>query len=396
MFRRFGSTVLLPSLCAAYFCSAKVQADSLTIDEIGRANRSAWSAIYSIDLTYTTSTKLIADGVVTMDRTAAGHVWQHQGGKERLLLRNLDGAEEVVDRFVDSKEGMELRYPISVDLLSSPLRPCDDRNVKCSVRRASPNMFGELVPQNLSVIQFTGAAPPMDLAELLDKWDVSITRYIEGEERIQLHATQRGSSVQDRYNGSFVDLTINARKSFMIEKVEMVEQGVAIDPNSKGYVPVKTSWQVKEWKEVEPSIWYPTSVEFCNHGNANTANSENGLFLQWDVTDIQINRSIAGKHLGFSFPENAVVTEVLDDGGIDKVYIWGQEDMPQVEFESEGEYEAYRRKICNDAPTAANFQNPVALGEAPDRSNWFLILNIAAIIGILLALWLRSRNRAKS
>ncbi|MFG0295030.1 MAG: hypothetical protein ACF8PG_03910, partial [Maioricimonas sp. JB045] len=369
--------------------------------EVGAANDAAWESIAFIDMEYVVSTRLVEQGRVVVERESGLNRWVRTPTHERLLLRDLDGKGLAVDRLVGESVIRLLQYPVDMDFTADPIRPCDDRPVKATISPASPGVLDELVPQNMELLHFTRSAPRMRLSELLRTWkvgEISRTTGPDDDKRLAMTAELRPGGGEGAY--SVVKLTVNSSKGYLVERAEMVEADAARAIDSEEGAAIKTVWEVLEWAEVEPGVWYPVRVSFSNLGRADASASTDGYFVEWRATKLTVNTPPAEEWLGFEFPENSIVQEFLADGQPGRILVWGPGNMPQTEFSSEEEYEVYRRALCNDAPTRAAVAGPGEGLRSDEPSSAFatlLTINVVVLfVGGLAWVLIRSRGRRRS
>lgn len=367
--------------------------------DVAESNAASWSSIFSVDIEYQTSVRAVENGRVLFERAASGHRWIKQADRQRLLLRDLDGRGRMVDRLIRGDRQYRLEYPLSLDLSEQPLRLCDDRPVNAAILPAPPGLIDELVPQNLERLYFIHTAPPMTLRELLAGRVPQMATSDSEVQNERLTFRIDLSDGEDADGGSFVVLTVDAGKGFLIQKAEIVEAAAAHSAVDGAPIPIRTVWEVHEWAQPDEGVWYPREVTFVNHGRADAPPSEDGYFIRWTLTRLSVNQPLPDKEwLGFSFPENAVVQEDAPASGAGRILVWGPANLPQAEFESEAEYEVFRRAICNDSATARKGDAAAEPGgprEAP-VVNWRAIVVVNAVLLALFALWRQLRRRQHS
>jgi len=353
-----------------------------------RIHQSTWDSLYSLEVEYDINAKLVANGIKQMEQHSSGNIWRTQGDTFRLMLNNIDGKGKVVDRFVDGKVEKMLVYSCGIDFTASPLRKCDDRPVRGYIGPVKLTVNQDIIPQNLRYIYMASVGFGMTLKELVDRWDIEVIKdgsISDKNKRLVLKATIPALH-NERHHGTNVTLRINKEKGCLIEGATIVEYGVARKANSEEFVPVQTSWKVIDWAQLPDGTYYPSHVSFRNHGSTHGEDTGDGYFVDWIATSLSANKN--QPDLGFTFPEHAIVHELLDNGDAGKLYIWGAAGESPVVFQNEAEYEAYRRKECNDAATIQNAGHPQRPLDEDRSRSWVRILiwgniAVAAIFGIL-------------
>lgn len=239
----------------------------------------------------------------------------------------------------------------------------------------------------------------MRLSDLFEKWKIELRgAAAESSNRISVRATFPDDG-NPQYAGSYVDLELNVQKGFLIEKAEIVEYGIARAADGGAAPPVRTSWQVLEWHDSETGLSYPSHVRYCNHGAVTVAESDEGFSVQWTATDIALNVLPEDESLGFAFPVNSVVQESATHGESGRIYVWGPDNAPAIEFNSSEEFEAYRRKVCDNgasrgaAPQSGGNDAPLVPASRPvTLYRSVFAINVAGALAVLAFLWRRSRK----
>jgi hypothetical protein len=364
--------------------------------DVAESNAAAWSAILSIDVEYETTVRVVEKGQVLSERTSSGHRWVRSPNRQRLLLLDLDGQGRVVDRLITTDREYRLEYPVTLSLTDQPLQLCDDRPVRATILTPPPGLIEDLVPQNLELLYFIKAAPRMTRRELLvGREPQRLTPPPAADNNLLTFRVDlmTGDAASD--TGSYALLTVDARKGFLIQKAEIVEAAAAHSARDGTPVPIRTTWEVHEWAHPEAGLWYPTQVTFANHGRADVPLSEDGYFIQWTITKLLINQPNPDEEwLGFAFPENAVVQEHLAGGEAGRIFVWGPANLPQAEFETEADYEVFRRAVCNDASTARHAGGAAdTVDSEPPAASWrsAVIVNLALLLFLVVGWRLRRR-----
>lgn len=392
------SSLLLCALVLQAIPSLSLAAEDSALprpEEIGEANDAAWDSLAILDVTYIVRTKSVKDGKPVLQRVSEESRWIRTPTHQRLLLRNMDGKQQIVDRLVGGNHIKTLQYPTDIDLVAAPLRPCDSRPIRARIDVWVPGSLDELCPQNMEYLYFTRSSPRVRLSQLLSEWKVDSIESAQGnpkDDRMVVVKVAYPAS-DSKFAGSYATLTVNCNKMWLVEKAEIIEQNAARSTEDSSPVAVRTKWEVLEWAEIDAGVWYPSRVSFSNTGQADMTESQDGYFIEWiSKTAVANSPDLIGTELGFQFPENAIVSEFDSKRDQQGIMIWGPNNTPHIEFVSEDEYEVYRRELCNVPQVPATKETQVADSSVQTSYFWWIVISNAFLLAVVI-FFLKKKSR---
>ena len=304
---------------------------SSPLQQLAQANQQSHDQIRNLQFEYNVVGTLAEQGKSREVSKSTGHLYaaSRENHQVRLRLNNLDGQKEVVDRHFANGVMREQRHALAFDAVERPLTLKSQRSFRGSITSAKRELLDSLIPPTLDRIVFMAASSPLSLSELIRQWNCQIVE--EKGEEVTLRA-EIPEGLSTEHFGSYVILIVRRDRGCQIQEARIVETNVGRHVETGKPANALFTFQVIEWQEPAPGIWFPKQVRFGNHGEVAKAKDEVAYFLEWTITSLTINAEEEPMWLGFQFPSNGLVHEDLNDGSAERWLLWGSNGMPEKIF----------------------------------------------------------------
>jgi len=321
-----------------------------TLAAIAKANEAAWAAIRSVDMEFETTDAIVVDGKKVREVRSPGLRWSMEGGRERFrgrftkfqfanlikfLTNDFDGSfgesARSKDYYLDGPN--KLQY--NVDQYNGGI-------AICSISPPTPKTH--FLDPRPRYVEFTNGER-MTLAELIACRRVTIKgKQISKDGDTLWLLEAENPPLRDFFGGArpptYTRICVNADKGFLISSVEYTE--FYLDPGQTiaQATEERRLDEVTKFQDCGHGVYLPAEmVSDARYFTGDAKNADKRRRVRTScATRLLINMPLPGDALAFRFPDRAVVYEYDANGNPGKVSIWGPDNRPVREFDTQKDY----------------------------------------------------------
>lgn len=324
-----------------------------TLQEIAKANEAVWEAIKSVDMVYDLTSQIVTDGRKGREVRSTDIRWSKEGNRERLrrCFRRAELADgdfgtketcEYEDCFLDGKIMMRITDADPENKDKGKLSCLDQKGLHAEISPESSRLLTvqERSPELLSNLHLW-ISPPLTLSELIATCKVTLKEKQttqSGDVLWLIHTEPLREDGDNQTDGSYSDIQVNASKGFWIQKVLTY---FSDDGAHRRPVGVYFTLEIQEFQDCGHGVFFPKRVQYHLMGETEQGSSGNGLFITQTATKLAVNTPLPNDAFDFRFPENILVQQQLQADGSSKLLLWGADNKPAKEFNTDEEFNTY-------------------------------------------------------